>query len=273
MIERLSEDIDIALSPEAFGMSYQQEPSHTYVKKVKKRGCLFVTHTIKEQLEQKLYDYNLYGKRIEVYAASIDPELPDKDPQELYVTYTSLYEPDDYLDDRVKVEFSTRSIKEPFEYVQVRSVLSEHFPQLPYNEEPFEVPVASPHKTFIEKICLMHEKILKKDILQPDVERQSRHLYDLVQMTDKNVLEQVLTDAALYNTIIEHRRNWIRLKDISYDTLHSKTVAFVPTEDLLETFRQDYNKMLAIMIYGTAPAFDEIIARLKEINELINKIE
>ncbi|MGC4235814.1 MAG: hypothetical protein QM594_22775 [Niabella sp.] len=76
-------------------------------------------------------------------------------------------------------------------------------------------------------------------------------------MTDKNVLEQVLADAALCNTIIEHRRNWIRLKDVSYDILLPKTVAFVPTEDLIETFRQDYNKTLAIMIYSTAPGFDK----------------
>ena len=38
LLSRLSEDIDIALSPEAFKMSYENTPSHSYVKKVKKTG-------------------------------------------------------------------------------------------------------------------------------------------------------------------------------------------------------------------------------------------
>ncbi|HEU0228274.1 MAG TPA: nucleotidyl transferase AbiEii/AbiGii toxin family protein [Arachidicoccus soli] len=272
LINRLSEDIDVALSLEAFGMEYKQAPSHTYVKDVKRKGCLFVTQTIKELLEKRLGEYDLHGKTIEVYAGAINPILPDKDPQEIFVKYISLYEPDEYLEDRVKIEFSTRSIKDPFEIVKVQSILSEYFQQLPYQEISFEVPVASPHKTFVEKMCLMHEKISIKEILKPDVERQSRHLYDLVQMAEKGVLDQVMEDVLLYNIIIDHRKNWIRLKDIDYNTLQPKIIAFVPAEDLMEAFRKDYDKMLEGMIYGDPPNFNEMITKLKNINMLINKI-
>ena len=37
LIERLSEDIDIALAPEAFNEEYIDEPSHRYVKQLKKK--------------------------------------------------------------------------------------------------------------------------------------------------------------------------------------------------------------------------------------------
>jgi hypothetical protein len=270
LISRLSEDIDIALSPEAFGKQYKASPSHSYVRKIKKEGSAFTAISIKQLLEEKLNEYNLNGKAIHVYAEPVLPEFPDKDPQTIFVSYPSLYVPDKYLEDKVKIEFSVRSIKDPYEIVQIQSILSEHFPQLPYQEIPFEVAAASPHKTFIEKMCLMHEKIVKKEIRQSDVERQSRHLYDMSQMKNNMGLEKVLSDRMLYTIIVEHRKNWIRLKDIDYDQLQSKTIAFVPTEDLIEFFRDDYAKMQETMIYGNVPSFDEIIRQIKDINALIN---
>src|SRR5258708_33146311 len=47
LIERFSEDIDIALSPEAFGREYRQTPSHSYVKTLKKEGCVYTSNVIK----------------------------------------------------------------------------------------------------------------------------------------------------------------------------------------------------------------------------------
>ena len=39
LITRFSEDIDISLSPEAFGKKYEVEPSHSFVKTLKRQGC------------------------------------------------------------------------------------------------------------------------------------------------------------------------------------------------------------------------------------------
>ncbi len=209
-----------------------------------------------------------------MYAEPIQPDFPDKDPQAIFVSYPSLYEPHIYLEDKVKIEFSVRSIKEPFEIVKIQSILSEYFPQLPYQEIPFEVSATSPHKTFIEKMCLMHEKIKIKEIIQHhDMERQSRHLYDMAQMKDSGIFGKALKDRMLYAIIVEHRKNWIRLKGIDYEQLQSKTIAFVPTKDLMDFFRDDYAQMREIMIYGDVPSFDEIIAKIKDINTLINGMQ
>lgn len=139
LIKRLSEDIDIALSPEAFGHKYKSNPSHTYVKKIKRAGCAFTTQNIKNLLEKKLNSYDLQGKNIQVYASQVKPTFPDKDPQVIYVAYPSLYSADNYLEDKVKIEFSTRSFKEPFEMVQIQSLLSENLPVLPYKEISYPV--------------------------------------------------------------------------------------------------------------------------------------
>ena len=272
LLSRLSEDIDIALCPEAFGMAYKIAPSITYVKKVKRAGCTYTSDIIKGALEEKLKSYQLNGNLIDIIAKDINPSFPDRDPQEIIINYRSLYPQDAYLDDKVKIEFSTRSIKEPYELVDISSLISQHITNLPYQEKKFKVPAASPHKTFIEKMFLMHEKVIKKEIQRPDVERQSRHLYDLVMMEEKGILENVLKNKDLYETILEHRKNWIRMKGIDYDSLRPESISFLPTDDLLENFKDDYSKMQSLMIYGNRPPFNTLIERIKIINEQIKKI-
>jgi predicted nucleotidyltransferase component of viral defense system len=41
LIARFSEDIDIALDPQAFGMGYKENPTKSYVDKLKRKGCEF----------------------------------------------------------------------------------------------------------------------------------------------------------------------------------------------------------------------------------------
>src|SRR5690242_801449 len=154
LIDRMSEDVDMALSPEASEMEYKPEPSKDYRHKIRKEGCKFTSTTIKKALEEKLNSYDLYYRKIEVYAKPVPPDIPHTDPQEISVVYPPLYEPNDYLEDKGKIEFSVRSLKQPFDMIGVQSILSEVYPQSIYGEIAFNVPAALPHKTFIEKMFL-----------------------------------------------------------------------------------------------------------------------
>jgi hypothetical protein len=40
LINRFSEDVDIALDPAAFAMTYQEQPSKSFVEKLKRGGLL-----------------------------------------------------------------------------------------------------------------------------------------------------------------------------------------------------------------------------------------
>lgn len=113
-------------------------------------------------------------------------------------------------------------------------------------------------------MCLIHEKIVKKEIKDATIERQSRHLYDTVEMAaNKAILNQVLNNTELYNIIINPRKNWIRLKGIEYDTLQTQSINFVPSEDLIDYFKKDYEKMQKGMIYEECPTFIEIMNGIK----------
>lgn len=158
LIERFSEDVDIALAPEAFGMEYKKHPSHSYVKMLKRKGCLFTSTVLKETLGKQLVYMGVPKGIVTIVAAPIPETLPDRDPQTLHIRYKSLYPPNSYLADEVKIEFSVRSLKEPFAPVGIQSILFENFPNPAYREELFEVMAVEPRKTFLEKIILLHEK-------------------------------------------------------------------------------------------------------------------
>lgn len=266
LIERFSEDIDIALDPAAFGMEYVKAPTHSYVKKLKRAGCQFTSTTLKDAIANSFVNLGITNA-IEIVVDEVLPHLPDKDPQTLFIRYTSLYDPHPYLADEVKMEFSVRSLKEPFANVSIQSLLNEFFPNPIYSEVPFEVVAVEPRKTLLEKAFLLHEKFSfgYPEAIKDD--RQSRHIYDLVQLMESPAGEEALTDTSLYNTLLEHRRHYVRLSGLDYDTLKKTTLNFVPSiESVLLYFQDDYATMQGSMIYGNSHSFEDLLLRLKILN-------
>ena len=101
----------------------------------------------------------------------------------------------------------------------------------------------------------------------------SRHLYDLARMFDTDITEKALSDKELYQNIVEHRKVFIGLKGFDYDTLSFKTICIVPPDNANAQWRKDYETMRETMIYGNSLPFDELINKIKELNEKINRID
>ncbi len=263
LIERFSEDIDIALDPMAFGREYKTNPSHTYVKTLKKEGCAFTSTVLLDALKAQFNYLEIPMNDIAITAETVPKTIPDRDPQTLYVKYKSLYPPHEYIADEVKVEFSVRSLKDPYATITVQSILSEAFPNIAYPEIPFEVVAVAPQKTLLEKAFLLHEKFLNVNTDKIKIERLSRHLYDLVKLMNTKAGIEALKDYEFYATLLEHRKSYVRLGNVDYDTLHYSTLSFIPPDAIIEMFRQDYRAMQAAMIYGESPEFDTMINELK----------
>jgi hypothetical protein len=266
LIQRFSEDIDIALSPEAFGMEYRTLPSHSYIKRLKRHGCTFTSTALKDALYEAITAMGVPASMITIAAEAVKDTQPDKDPQTLFIRYPSLYDVHPYLSEEVRMEFSVRSLKAPFATIKVQSILSEVFPQPYYNETPFELIAAEPYKTLLEKLFLLHEKFSDINYTNIKTERQSRHLYDIVSLMSTPAIETVLNNPVFYHKLMEHRRHYVRLPHIDYDRLKPGTIAFIPAAELIDIFRKDYEQMQQSMIYGTAPGFDELIQELKILN-------
>src|SRR5258708_10308619 len=272
IIQRFSEDIDIALAPEAFGMTYQPEPSHSFVKNLKRRGCAFTTAVLKPAMETALLELGVPEGMITIEAEVVPANRPDKDPQTLFIRYPSLFAPHPYLADEVKMEFGVRSFREPFAVVPIQSILSEVFPNPAYAETPFDVTVVEPRKTLLEKLFLLHEKFHVAERGAVHLERQSRHPYDIVSLLATPAAQAVLEDRPFYDRLLAHRKHYVRLAGIDYEQLAPHSLRFVPFIETVQAFRLDYEEMQRSMIYGDSPAFDELLLQLKFFNGRIRLI-
>ena len=271
LIQRFSEDIDIVLAPDAFGYEYIKNPTHSFVKALKKEGCKYTSTTIKTDLTRRLLELGIPSNSISIEAEPIKEGIPDKDPQTLYIRYPSLYEPNEYIDERVKVEFSVRSYKDPFSEANIQSILSEAFPNMAYNETPFIILAANPEKTFLEKIFLLHEKFSLVKIEKNIGDRQSRHLSDLVKMMDAGIDKIALNNQEFYHLLLEHRSHYTRLRGIDYSKMQMADISFVPPPEILEILKKDYLTMQSEMIYEeNSPDFETLLNKLKILNGLFN---
>lgn len=181
LIERFSEDIDIAIDREYLGFGGKLTVSQ--IKRLKRKACTFTSTTLKYALEQELIQLGVPPEMVTVSAADVPANRPDTDPQELRVVYPSLYDPISYIADSVKIEVGARSLKEPWSTRSIQSLLSEYFDNTMYTEIPFSVPTVEPVRTFLEKAFLLHEEFSKAAENIRHI-RMSRHLYDLERLMD-----------------------------------------------------------------------------------------
>ena len=80
LIQRFSEDIDIALDPLAFGKEYKTNPSHTYIKTLKKDGCAFTSTILTDALKAQFIHLGIPMENIIIEAEAVHDTIPDKDP-------------------------------------------------------------------------------------------------------------------------------------------------------------------------------------------------
>lgn len=263
LIKRFSEDIDIALDAQVFGVEYKAAPTKGDIERLKRKGCVFTSKELKIALVGQLEKMGVPAGMIVILAEEVDERMPDKDPQVLMAGYPSLYESNPYLSDEVRVEVGVRSLKEPFIQRAIQSILYTWFPNAAYAETPLEIAAVDPRKTCLEKAFLLHEEFMKPDMDKMRIGRMSRHLYDLYQLDKSGMADEALADRKLYAAIIEHRRQYSRLRHVQYATLERSTISFLPPARLWEVYREDYALMRQQMIYGEAVEFEELMKGLQ----------
>jgi len=188
------------------------------------------------------------------------------DPESIYVRYSSVFDNLSYIRNAVKVEVSGRSMNIPLEDKDITSMLEEAYPNAPFAESSFFVKTVLPERTFLEKVCLLHEEFIKPSA-DIRVERMSRHLYDLAMMAVTDIADRALSNKTLFTAVVEHRKRFIGLKGFDYSTLSSESINIIPPAEVYDKWARDYAMMSEEMIYGEAPTFEEIIENIENLNK------
>lgn len=271
IIERFSEDIDIAVDRELLGLTGTL--TNTKIKQLKRAACAFTSGKLLQAVEFELHRLGTPKGMITITAGEISPNHPDKDPQQLYITYPSLYGHHTYLKEAVVIEVSALSLAEPSGTCNVQSILSEHFTGKLYSETPFAVQAVDPRRTFLEKLFLLHEEFQKDGSQRPiNTYRMSRHLYDIIQLMGSNYADAALSDQTLYKDIIAHRQHYYHLPWVDYEKHDPAWLNFLPHPSVSYHFHSDYREMQLFMIYGTSPKFSDLLRSLWELQKRLRKI-
>ncbi|WP_337384085.1 nucleotidyl transferase AbiEii/AbiGii toxin family protein [Prevotella sp.] len=269
IIERFSEDIDLAIGHSFFGI---EKTSKSQREKLRKTARAYIHETLSVQLDARLKEMGITGYSIENITQVQDKNGEwkaidsDKDPTVILLHYPSIVEETiSYIPPRVKIEISCLSMDEPTEEREIRSLIGESFEDED-TDAGSRIRTVVPTRTFLEKLFLLAEEFQKE---KPRSVRMSRHLYDLEKLMDTAYGREALADRSLYDAIVEHRKAYYALKYVNYDLHAPATIDFMLPEQAREAWKADYTDMRRFFIYGQSLEFDALMQRMRELNERI----
>ena len=268
IIQRMSEDVDIAIDREFLGFGGQL--SRTQISdRLRRAACSFVREKLQFDLAAQLEKNGISPDAFKV-TVDITP-ISTTDPETIKVEYTPVFDANPYIRSKVLIEVSGRSMSEPVEGVSIRSYIDEVYPEAPFTEPTFAVRAVVPQRTFLEKLFLLHEEFAKP---QADirVDRMSRHIYDICKMADTPIADQALADKDLYLSVMDHRRTFIGLRGFDYQTLLPQTLSILPPSEVRDSWEKDYREMQESMIYEDSPSFSQLVEKLSILNKRVNAL-
>jgi len=267
LIERFSEDIDLAIDREYFG--FTGDVGKNQRDKLRKKAGAYTTDVFFEELKSAFRQKGFSALRFEI----IETGASDQDPRILEIFYPNVVtSASAYLLPRVQIEVSCRSLREPFTHKQFGSLVDEVYAGSDFAEPLFTVPTVNPERTFLEKLFLLHEEF-HRPAEKMRVDRLSRHLYDIYHLTKGGIAARAFSDKKLYETIVAHRYTFSRVGNVDYNLHHPRTLNPIPTEEKMAEWKADYATMTEEMIYEeNKPSFDDLIHNLRELRTALHNV-
>lgn len=265
LIERFSEDVDLAVDREFFG--FAGELSKKEREKLRKASGKYVDEVFYQDLKKKFLEKGFQYINVEL----VEEAESDKD-RTINIFYPYVITSPGYLQPRIQLEIGSRSLKEPFMLQSISSLVDEAFPNSDFAQDAFKVPTVNPERTFLEKVFLLHEEF-QRPAEKMRVNRLSRHLYDIFKLSKSPYAEKALSNPDLYSTIVTHRYKFNRVGHIDYNLHQPSNISILPPDTVIEDWEDDYQVMLEQMIYEeNPPSFEELMESLGELNSQINSL-
>ncbi|MCI5981545.1 MAG: nucleotidyl transferase AbiEii/AbiGii toxin family protein [Bacteroidales bacterium] len=265
VINRFSEDIDLAIDRTLFGL--EGDLTKKKLKCLRKESSIFVREIFSSSLREKLEEYGLS----EICSVESEPDGEGNEtypePRKIFIHYKSaIGQVLGYMQPSVMLEIGSRSLFEPNEECYINSLVEGEFPTIKTSLVNSEIATSLPSKTFLEKVFLLHETFSVEGRGEK-AERKSRHLYDLYQMMNTDIMTKALNDGCLWENIRHHREVFTSISGMDYSQDISQRIQLVPPINIIDVWREDYETMKEMMIYGSKPSFSTIIESMKELQE------
>jgi predicted nucleotidyltransferase component of viral defense system len=281
LINRFSEDVDLALNREYFleikKLNCANCNSNTQIHNFREKAQDFLLGEFKEELADVMremgLEVNVIGENeFKDENGNLIKIDHDKDPSLIVVWYPSIFTRSDrYASPEVKIEISVLSMSEPFENRTISSLIAEEYMKDGIDQDyTQDIKTVRPERTFLEKSFLLCEEYQKPE---PRTFRMSRHLYDLEKLMDTQFANNALTDTKLYKKIVEHRETFYHVGAVDYSKELPDSITLVPYDKLIKDFESDYTDMRSSFIYGDSLDFKALISRISELQGRFRNIK
>lgn len=272
LIQRFSEDIDLTVFRDDLNEAASVEELEA-LSNTRRRAKLdavrdacraYISSPLRDFLSDELADATGGRGRVEIDDA-------DPDGQTLLVRYPEV-EPCDgaYVQPVVRIEAGAKSALDPHRSVAIRPYVSEEVDGVDLIVS--EVATIEAVRTFWDKVVIAHglrRWYERRGVLRHEGQRVSRHYYDLHCLLAADVGGAALADRALGADCVRHARMFFDRPDYDLASAVAGGFAIAPENGMVDALRRDYANT-ATMIFGSAPAFEDIIASASKIEQIIN---
>ncbi len=238
VIERFSEDVDLSIEREHLGFGGESEPERgksgkdiqRRLDRLKESCQTFVANSLYPELKNAIREL-LAGDAN--WDLTLDADDPDH--QSIRFEYPPAIETNlsHYFAQSVKIELGARS---------------DHYP--------------------VESATILHAICHRPAAASVGV-RQSRHYYDLFQLSNSHAGQRALQQFDLLERVATHKSIFFKAAWARYDLAKPGSMRLVPSNERIKELRNDYHQMEP-MLFGGAPDFDVILERLRHLEESIN---
>ena len=269
VIQRFSEDIDLAVDFAALGFTGDNDPRRAKLSRTQRQRILDNMLAVCREYIAGEFITTLRARCEEILGPDSDWELlvDAGQPDNVLFRYPSSATPHEYVRPRVVLELGTHAEFIPHGTFGIRSFVAEEFPKLVEDAE-VSVKALLAERTFWEKATILHAEFHRPaEKLTPA--RYSRHYYDLAMMAQSAIREEALADRELLAAVVQHKQIFYAATWARYELAHPPTLMLYPHADRMQDLRKDYRQM-AGMIFGQAPTFDSILQTLQKLQNEIN---
>lgn len=272
LIDRFSEDIDVAMDRAAFlpGTLAQLEKlkdneRETRLADLSRLSAQFVRDDIVPHLTA------LFKGTVNDEAEIPQVVVSATDPLTIEVPYQALTRGDNsYIRSIIRLEFSIRAALAPRANKTIRPYIS---PILDGAEMKVEkIPTIAARRTFWDKFLIAHEikgRFASEDNPLRADERVSRHYYDLYKLLKAKVVDTKTEQLSLARNCQRHSSLFYPTPGVDISKALPGTFDIIPDPNLRTWLERDYDQM-AVMIFGSVPKFGDILTELEKFQKRVN---
>ncbi|MBC7733043.1 MAG: nucleotidyl transferase AbiEii/AbiGii toxin family protein [Bacteriovorax sp.] len=279
VIQRFSEDIDLAVLPGALGFSEQvlnDAPSASARRKLMQAVAAECARCVEARFRPVLEGVfrvalgppqaGEHWLHFEIDASAATPNL-------LFAYPSALPQPGGYIAKQVKLEFGALTNQQPTGQHRIATMLATApgtaLAQA-FDDLQADVTALALARTFWEKATILHAEYHRPPKL-PIRDRFARHYADFAALWAHAGREDALRRLDLLQDVVQHKGRFFASAWANYASARPGSFRLVPPAHRRAVLAQDYAKMEP-MFMTPPPAFDHVLGQLAEAERALNQV-